>query len=330
MMNFKSIQAFVLAVILIGTGCSGNRTDEITSNQLISTLQQEFDLAKERSPEKQYYSVETKLVHYSLDGKRSRVDTFQLQLETIPGSLSGKNGDEYICRKFTVQRGNESLASIPSLEGWSYIYEFGLDEQGRVFGIDHDRFEGLKNEKGKPFPPDTSYFIYNTFIDFHGFCDVFANRIEGGKGIQDLRTIGDKIIHAASFTEPPVNLGSNVAEGSTFKNGEVTLEFKGLSLVDIKLCSVIEFDSGESSFNMTMQPTPNMQVETTGSSHYKGDLYIDMESHWVRKVVMGELVVSETTLPMAPHKINSVIERTTTIRNMSHTEFLERLEKAVN
>jgi len=113
-----------------------------------------------------------------------------------------------------------------------------------------------------------------------------------------LRTIGNKIIHAAAFTDPPVNLGSNVAEGSTFQNGEVTLELKGLSLVDNRLSCVVEFDSGESSFNMTMQPMPNLQIETAGGSHYKGDLYIDMESNWVRKVVMWELVVSETTLPM--------------------------------
>lgn len=325
MMNFKSIATAVLVILLIWVGCSENRPDEGFSGQFISNLRQEFDLGGERSPEKQYYSIETKLVHYSLDGKRSRVDTFKLYLETIPGSLSGKNEDEYLCRKFTVQRGTDSPASIPALEGWSYKYQFGLDEQGRVFGIDHDRFENLKNGEGQPFPPDTSYFIYNTFIDFHGFCDVFANRIEGGKGIQDLRIIGDKIIHAAAFTEPPVNLGSKVAEGSTFQNGEITLELKGLSLVDNRPSYVIEFDSGESSFNMTMQPMPNLQIETVGGSHYKGDLYIDMESNWVRKVVMWELVVSETTLPMPPHKINSVIERSTIIRNMSQTEFLEEL-----
>ena len=319
----------IILIILAITECSENRPDDKFSGQFASNLRQEFDLSRERSPEKQYYSIETMLVHYALDGKRSRVDTFNLHLETIPGSLSGKNGDEFICRKFTVQRGTDSPVSIPSLEGWSYIYEFGLDEQGRVFGIDHDRFENLKNGEGQPFPPDTSYFIYNTFIDFHAFCDVFAKRIEGGKGIQDLRTIGDKIVHAAAFTEPPVNLGSNVAEGSTFQNGEITLEFKGLSLVDNRPCSVIEFDSGESSFNMIMQPTPSMQIETTGSSHYKGDLYIDMESYWVQKVVMGELVVSETSLPMPPHKVNGVIERATTIRNIDRAEFLKGLEKPV-
>ena len=53
-----------------------------------------------------------------------------------------------------------------------------------------------------------------------------------------------------------------------------------------------------------------------------------MESFWVRKVVMWEMVVSETTLPMPPNKVNSVIERETTIRNLDRTDFLQGIEKA--
>ena len=328
MKNFKSIPAVVLLFILIGTGCNAQRSGEEFSGPLSANLNQEFELGKERSPEKQYFVIETRIFYYALDGKRTREDVLTLHLEATPGRLSGKNGDEYVCRKFTVKRGTDALVSIPDLEGWTYLYMFGLDEQGQVFGIDHGRFENLKNDKGQAFPPDLSYFIYNTFIDFHGFCDAFANAIEGGKGIQDLKKIGDKIVHAAAFSEPPVNLGSNVAEGSTFKNGEVTLEFKGLSLVDNRPTFEVAFDSGESSFHMIMQPMPDMSIETTGSSHYKGDLYIDMESYWVRKVVMWEMVVSETTLPMPPHKINGVVERESTIRNLSGADFIEAVEKA--
>ncbi len=321
MMKCKSFFVALFLVNLAAAGCAVDNPGGKSSAEIAPLLQQEFDLAGERSPEKMHYIIETKLIHYALDGTRTRVDTLKLYLETIPEGSPDKGGNEYVCRKFTVQRGTESPVSIPSLEGWSYTYEFGLDEQGRVFGIDHGKFENLKDGEGKPLPADTSYFVYNTFIDFHGFCNVFAQRVEGGKGIQDLKLIGDRIIHAASFTEPPVNLGSNVAEGSTFKNGEVTLEFKGLSLVDERPCSVVTFDSGESSFHMIMEPMPKIRVETSGSSHYKGDLFIDMESYWVRKVVMGELVVSETTMPMAPHKVNSVIERTTIIRAVDATEF---------
>ena len=313
----------VFIMILFTMGCSKNMLDEGSPKEITSYLQQEFELAGERSPERRYYFMETKIMRYALDGKRTGVDTLKLKLEYVPASLSGKGQDEYICRQFTVQQGTESAASIPALTGWSYVFVEGYDEEGRVFGINHDRFEDLKTSEGKALPPDKAYFVYNTFIDFHGFCNAFAERTDEGKGIQDLKKIGDKIVHAASFSEPPVSLGSNVAEGSTFKNGEVTLKFKGISLVNDILCSIVAFDSGESSFTMIMQPMPEMEIKTVGSSHYKGDLFIDMESNWVQKVVMDEIVVSETILPTPPHKINAVIERTSTIRSVDESAFAQ-------
>ncbi len=119
-----------------------------------------------------------------------------------------------------------------------------------------------------------------------------------------------------------MNLGSNTAEGSTFKNGEVTLALKGLSSVDGAACAIVAYDSGASSFKMLMKPMPNMQIETVGSSHYLGDIYIDLASRWPRKVTMYELVVAETQLPMPPNKINAVIERDILIRNVTEQEFL--------
>ena len=320
-MRKKYIYGIVFLLILITMGCSKNIVDKGSSKGITSYLQQEFEFAGERFPEGRYYLMETKIVKYALDGKRMGVDTLRLNLEYVPASLSGKDQEEYICRRFTVQKGTESAASIPALAGWSYVFVQGYDEEGRVFGINHDRFENLETGEGKALPPDMAYFVYNTFIDFHGFCNAFAERTDEGKGIQDLKKIGDTIIHAASFTEPPVSLGSNVAEGSIFKNGEVTLEFKGVSLVDDILCSVVAFDSGESSFTMIMHPMPDMEIKTVGSSHYKGDLFIDMKTNWVQKVVMDEIVVSETTLPMPPHKINSVIERMSTIRSVNEFDF---------
>jgi len=64
-----------------------------------------------------------------------------------------------------------------------------------------------------------------------------------------------------------------------------------------------------------------MEIRTVGSSHYKGDIYIDLVTNWVKKVTMDELVVTETTLPMPPGKINAVIERNIVIRNVSAKEF---------
>jgi hypothetical protein len=293
---------------------------------LAAALIQEFDLAGERAPETRYYHMETKVVQFSLDGKRVGIDIYRLRLKCVPAALSGKEGDETACQKFTVQKRDALPVAIPALEGWSYLLTTGLDEKGRVFGIDHSRFENLVDSKGAPLLPDTAYAVYNAFIDFHSLCNVFAQRTHQGPGIQDLKTIGQKIVHESAFSEPPVDLGGNVAKGSYFKNGEVTLELKGLSLVDNLPCAMVAFDSGESSFKMMMRPMPEMEIQVVGGSHYFGDIYVDLASKWVQKATMTELVVTEFTLPMppnkTPNKINSVIERSLTIQALSQEAFM--------
>jgi len=278
-------------------------------------LRQTFDFAAPRARDAQSYEMETRVITYAPDGKRVNTDVLRLRLKCTPG----KDADQYTCEKFTVQFGSAPEVAVPAVENWTYPFKgtaTGIDEKGQVFGIDHAKFEKLVDANGQPLPPDKAYFVYNTFIDFHGFCNVFAEPTTGGKGIQDLKSIGDKIVHAASFTEPPVNLGSNIAKGSTFKNGEVTLEFKGLSIVDEAACAIVAYDSGQSSFQMIVNPMPNMEVRSVGASHYKGDIYIDLATRWPRKVTMDELVVAESTVPMLPNKVNAVIERDTTIRNV--------------
>jgi len=206
---------------------------------------------------------------------------------------------------------------------WSYFYREAIDDKNHVFGINHSKFENLKDINGKAIAQDKSYHIYNTFIDFHSFCNVFADRTTDGNGIQDLRKIGQKIVHAAAFSAPPTNLGKNIAEGSFFKNGEITLEFKGISVVNDTQCSLIGIDSGESSFKMIINLTPDIEIVTIGSSHYKGDIYKNISSNWVQKVAFDEIVVCETIMPMPPNEINSVVERNILILNVSEEQFFD-------
>jgi hypothetical protein len=226
-----------------------------------------------------------------------------------------------------VQLHNEPEVEIPALKNWTYVFKIpptGIDEKGQTLGIDHARFENLVDASGKAIPIDKTYHVYNAFIDFHSFCDIFAERIDGGNGIQDLKSIGQRIVHAAANTEAPVNLGSGIAKGSTFKNGEVTMELKGLSRVAGAACAMVGFDSGESSFKMTVKPMPDMEVRTVGSSHYKGDIYIDLATNWAKKVTMDEFVVVEATLPVQPYKVNTVGERDIVVRNVGAKEFARR------
>ncbi len=285
-----------------------------------SLLRQTFDLGAPRSGDPQAFEMETRVLTYALDGKRVNTDVLKLQLKCTPAKAGTGEADLYTCTRFAVQFGAGPEVEVPAMAGWSYPFQStatGIDAKGQVFGIDHAKFEKLVDANGQPLPIDKKYFVYNTFIDFHAFCNVFAEPAEGGKGIQDLKRIGDKVVHAAAFTEAPVNLGAGIKEGSTFKNGEVTLEFKGLSVVDGAACALMTYDSGESSFQMVVTPMPNMEVRSVGSSHYKGDIHIDLATRWVRKVTMDELVVTESTVPGMANKINAVIERTTTIRNVT-------------
>ena len=103
--------------------------------------------------------------------------------------------------------------------------------------------------------------------------------------------------------------GSQVAEGSYFRNGEVTLTFKGLSSVKGNNCALLGYDSGQSSFYMLMKPLPAMEVKTKGSSHYWGDIYKDLTSGWIQKATLHEMVVSETEVPGQANKLHTVVER---------------------
>ena len=285
-----------------------------------SILRQTFDLAGPRSVQVQVFDMETRVITYAPDGKRINTDVLKLKLKCTPARVTGKEADEYTCLKFTLQFGNNPEVAVPAVAHWTYLFKntaSGLDEKGQMFGIDHAKFEKLVDANGQAIPPDKAYYVYNAFIDFHGFCNVFAEPTQGGKGIQDLKSMGQKIVHAAAFTEPPVNLGSNIEKGSTFKNGEVTLELKGLGLVDGAACALVGFDSGQSSFQMVVKPMPNMEVRAVGASHYKGDLYLDLATRWVRKVTMDELVVAESTVPALPNKMSAVLERDTVIRNVT-------------
>lgn len=292
----------------------------------LSGLKGPFNLAGERAPEVQYYRQEMKLIQLGFDGKRKSVETFMLKLKRVPARLSEKEGDLCTVGEFTIQSGARPPARVRELPGWSYVFKEmagGKDEQGQVFGIPHDRFGDLTFSDGRKIPGITAYQIYNSFIDFHSFCDIFARPVEGGAGIQDLQYPGQSLRHAASFTEPPVNLGQALKEGSVFRNGEVRLTFKGLGLMNGVACAIIGYDSGESTLKVIMPGGSGGDIITEGGSEYLGDIYINLNTRWVERVTMDEFVVTETSLPpgMGGQKIQSYTVRHLTIQKISREEF---------
>ncbi len=281
-----------------------------------------FDLSIEKVQEKQYFIMESWLKNFSADGSLQGTDIFALQLKYEPNVNDPSQKGHYTCVNFSISYGDTKKISIPALKNWNYVFNDSSEgRQNYVFGIDHSRFENLQDSEGRALSFDKSYHVYNAFIDFHAFCNVFADPVGMDNGIEDLKQIGQKIIHAAANTQAPTNLGSHIAEGSYFKNGKITLELKGVSKFNDKTCALIGFDSGESSFKMIMHPVPQMEVITTGRSRYRGDIYKDTESGWVQKVVFNEAVISETVLPVPPNQIHSVTERDIVITNVSRETF---------
>ncbi len=316
----------IVTVACLGASpvCAGDEP----SPALASALGQEVFLGGSRAPGTRYYDMETSLTHFAADGTRGDKDTYRIKLLCEPLGDFADEGARYTCKQFVYIKPNGDEVSIPALEGWTYTFkmtETGIDEKGQVFGIDHTKFQGLTDSNGAALQSDKSYIIYNTFIDFHGFCDLFAAPARDGKGVQHLTRLGQSVVLDASHSTPPVNLGVHIKEGSYFKNGQITLALKGLSLVDDAPCAIVEFDSGDSSFMMLMEPMPGMVVKTLGGSHYFGDIYIDLATFWPRKVVMRELVICETNVPMpggaAPTKIAATIERQSVIKSVTREAY---------
>lgn len=294
------------------------------THSLQDTLRIKFQLAGDRSSEIHYYFMESKINTLTADGIIRTTDTYKLLLKCVPAQITGSKGDLYICEKFTVTFDDSPEVAIPVLERWSYFYNVNKNyrnETGHVLGIDHRPFENLIDAKGNKVPQDKAYHVYNAFIDYHALCTVFPERTPSGNGIQDLEHIGQKIIHSTSFSKPEVSVNTLVSEGSYFQNGEVTLEFKGIGLYRDAPCAIVGYDSGASRFAMTIEPAPGIQVRTNGSSHYKGDIYKNLKSNWVEKVVLEEIVVSETIIPEPSTKIDAVSERKITLLNISQNEF---------
>jgi len=327
---------FLAGLVLAGAASASPGQIALKVPKNLAGLGGPFDLAGEIAPGVRYYIQETQFVHLGFDGRRTGMETYTVTLRCVPAAQAGKGGDEYTVGEFSIASGKGEKETIPGLAGWSYVFKLdpsGRDEKGQVLGIPHDRFENLTTSRGTKLPVVASYPVYNSFIDFHSFNDVFARPTASGNGIQNLREIGQEIVHDSAFTEPPVNLGSGIKEGSVFRNGEVRLAFKGVGVIDGAVCALVGHDSGESTLKMIMPIGADKEIITEGGSEYLGDISIDLATRWVRKVTLNEFVVTETRLPTTGQgpaaqgqKIQSYTVRHLLTRMISREEFEKGLK----
>jgi hypothetical protein len=309
-------------VLLSTVATAWNALGQYASEKLLTMLEQPFDLARERTPQVQYFRMETQYVHIGPDGKRTGIENYNLKLKCIPKALSGKSGDEYICGGLKLQNNDDPPVSIPSLKGWTYVLNMpspGKNENEPFLGIPHEKFEDIRDSRGHKLD---SYGVYANFVDFHApLNDFFPRSISWGKGIQDIKRIGEKILHASAFQTAPIDLGKGIKPGSSFRNGEVTLEFKGLSIADGSVCAIIGYDSGEGTLKMLMSIGPDIEMVTVGGSQFKGDIYIDLATRWVKKATMDECVITETRMPTPIPKISAYTVRHILMRMIGKKEY---------
>jgi hypothetical protein len=289
-----------------------------------AVIGQEYDLAGERSMEPHYYLVQTEVATHSSKGVLKSTDIYRERLICEPGDRSAGEADKFTCARFSVQRDDGPEVTIPSLKEFSYkvnkqlLDKSGLDEQGQLYSIPEAQFEGLVDSTGEKLPFEVGYQVYSAFFYYHGYTD-FAEPTAQGKGVQHLKAIGDKIVHNAAFEETSIP-GSLAGKGSVWKNGEVTLEFKELGAVDGAPCAILRLDWGECTWAMPMTIMPLMRLKTVGVSTCRGDIYVDLESKWVRKLAMTlseNTVTSMWGLPVDRSKPVTTL----TIRAMSKEEF---------
>lgn len=319
-MKNKLFTTLVVVAALVRLAPVARAGDSAPVGAFDALAAQRFELGGERLRVPQEFTQETRIVSYAADGTRGATDIYRLRLRSTPAAAGKPDGDTITCLGLTVQLGGQAEAEIPSLRGLTYVLDLSPENGtgGRpVLGVPHAPFEQLVDAAGRPVPPGNAYHVYNAFADFHSFCDIFPRPMGAQAGVEDLHRLGERLVHATAGSKPPVNVGGVVADGSFFQNGEITLALKGLGAVDGATCAVLGVDSGRSSFAMLMRPAPEMEIRTTGASHYQGDIHLNLATRWVSLVEASEIVVSRTKLPMPPHRVDSIVERTIVIRNVS-------------
>ena len=288
-----------------------------------SDLRGPFDLSIDRKPETQYYHMQTQFIHMGFDGKRIGVETYVLRIRVTPAAITGTKLDEYTCREFGLQLNNGVITTVPGLRLLTYQFDVmaGVLSKDPMWNIPQEPFLGMKDSQGNQLTADICYAAYNNFVDFHALSDVFSRPMKYVKGIEQLKSIGDRIVHPGAFSQAPVSVTGVVREGSVFRNGELTLELKGISLVDDRPCALVNYDSGESTLRMAFIQGNGEDVMMEGGSQYLGDIYIDLASGWVRKVTLNESVVTQTSTESQPNKIPGYTVRHILLRLISQEDF---------
>jgi hypothetical protein len=95
---------------------------------------------------------------------------------------------------------------------------------------------------------------------------------------------------------------------------------KGVSVVDEAPCALIAYDAGVSQLKLILPLSSDQDILTEGSSHYKGDIFVDLATHWVRKATLDEYMVTEISAPGWPEPGHEYTVRHLLLRQIGQEE----------
>jgi len=264
-----------------------------TPDRLLAALTGTFDLAVDKGRGEHTFDIDTRYGHYSPSGVRLASEDLTLRIRC------GATADVPVtCLEARLSVNDAPAVAIAELSDWSYRFDptmTGADARGPLWGIPQDRFSVLTDGQGNPLPFSLRYAAYTALIDFHSINDVFGRPSPFGPGLQDLTAIGQRVVHPASFVEAQMHFGTEVRPGSTFRNGEVTLALVGVSTVEQAVCAVVEYDAGESTLKMIIDPVGGQTSVIEGGSQYQGLMYVDLTSGWSRRATLEEYMIANVT-----------------------------------
>ena len=138
--------ALKMNILIIGVAylLTSYTTATPTNNKV--NLSKPFNLAGERSAKHNILKMESKQSLMDLMALEMDILHFDLLIKVVPSKLSGGLGNEYTCLRFTIQENDSAEIEIPALKDWIHNFtEIGVDTKGQVFGINHSKFENLKD-----------------------------------------------------------------------------------------------------------------------------------------------------------------------------------------
>ena len=316
----------LLLSMLLGTTSAGVDQDQGVED-LAELLAREWRFGNARRPGTRYYTFENVSTEIAKDGSRGAPTTYRLWIEVraVADKQGGPIAIRCVCRKATITKSEERPRNIPAFKDYEYELHLGIDDEQQVFGIQHEDFNGLVDDADIPLNLMEGFSLYGSFIDFHMF-DSFTTESQGEfkSDLSGLRTIGQH--HTADIgVEVPVHLEPDILEGSKFKNGSISIAFKGMTLADGVPCALIGIGSRDSSFDLILSPQPGRKMNVKGGSVYSGDLSLELDSQWMSRLEFREFVVSKVT--MGPQEIdNFVSERRVRIQSVSQEVFRKEFE----